>query len=74
MRDVAFMGDDVFDQSFVVEDDLGFRQIEVNRSAPTAPGVEDRKQLAHQLEHRDESLVARDGLVVRSVRIALTAV
>ena len=55
MRDVAFVRDDVFDQTFFVEDDLGFREIEVNRSAPTAPGVEDCEQLAHQLEHRDES-------------------
>ena len=50
----------------VVDDDLGFVQIEVDRAAAAAGVVQDLKELPHQLEHRDQRLVA-----VRQLRIAV---
>ncbi len=62
MRDVAFGGDDVFDEAFFVQHDLRFRQIEIDRPAPVTARVQDLEQLAHQLEHRHELLRIRASL------------
>ena len=55
--------------------DFRFRQVEVDRAAPSAARVENLEQLAHQLEHRDELAgTRRSAAASRSVRMALTAV
>ena len=45
-----------------IDDDFGFVQIEVDRTAAAPRVVEDLEQLAHQLEHRHERLVALEQL------------
>ena len=57
VRDVALGLDDRLDLAGVVDDDFGFRQIEIDRAAPLAAPVQDVKQLAHQLELRHEVAV-----------------
>ena len=57
VRDVALRGDDRLDGAGVVDDHLGFRQVEVDRAAAAAPAVEDLEQRAHPLEGRDQRRV-----------------
>ncbi len=57
MRDVALEHEDVLDGARRVEDDVRFRQVEVDRTAPAPPAVEDLEELAHALEARHERLV-----------------
>ena len=61
MRDVALRGDDRFDFAVLRQDHFRLGEIEIDRAAPPATGVENLEQLTHQLEARDELFVLRDG-------------
>ena len=60
MRDVALRRDDRFDEPLVVEYDLRFLQIEIDRAAPPASRIQDGEQLVHPLEHRDQRPIPLD--------------
>ena len=75
MRDVALGRDDRLDHPLVVEDDLGFLQVEVDRAAAAAPLVEDLEQLAASARTSARGpCTSAIGSGSRSVRIALTSV
>ncbi len=57
MGDVTLRRDDVLDESFLVQHDLGFGQVEVDRSATLPPAVQHFEELAHQLEQRHQRTV-----------------
>ena len=73
--DVALERDDRLDRPGLVDDDFRLVEVEINRSAAAPRVVQNLKQLAHQLEHRDErARTAPISAGSRSVRMPLTAV
>ena len=62
VRHVALERDDRLDHPFVVQHDLRFLQVEVDRAAAVAALVQDLEQLVHPLEERHQLRVFRDDL------------
>ncbi len=71
MGHVPFERDDRLDHPFVIQDNLGLLQIEVDRAAAAAALVEDDEQLVHPLEERHElDVLRRDlGILVGQDRV-----
>ena len=59
MRHVAFERDDRLDHPLVVQDDLRFLEVEVDRAAAAGGAVQDLEQLVHPLEERHQLDVLR---------------
>ena len=58
---IPLSGNDVGNLALVGEDDLRFRQVEIDRPAPPASGVENLEEFFHLLEHRYQRRVLSDG-------------
>ena len=71
VRDVPLRRNDVLDESFLVQHDLGLRQVEVDRSATLPPAVQHFEERAHQLEQRHQRpvLCNHRRIAVRQDRI-----
>ena len=80
--EVALRGDNRLDAPLVVQEELGRRQIEVDRAASAAPGVQRLEELGHRLQQRHQRLAGRAGrriavgqdgvhLAVRQARVAV---
>ena len=58
MRDVAFRASNALHQPELVELDDRLGQVEVDRSAALAFAIQNQRQVAHQLEGRDQRRIA----------------
>src|SRR4051794_24289827 len=74
VRNIPLGCDDRFDQPLIVEHDLWFFQVEVDRAAPMATLVQDLEQLPHYFENGTSSRYFASVSGSRVVRIAFTSV